>query len=167
MSYNLVYFGNETLKSEAKEVENIDGQLIELIDTMYKVMYKSQGVGLAAPQVDVGKRLIILDIEYSDGPILTLINPVIKEFSEQIEPYDEGCLSLPGISKDIIRPSEVLVEAIDPEGNELKIEADGLLARVLQHEIDHLNGKVFIDHLDKHERDELRPILKKIKRMNR
>jgi len=167
MSYKLVYFGNETLRKEAQIIENIDGKLIDLIDSMYTVMYKSKGVGLAAPQVDVGKRLLVLDIEDSDGPILTLINPVIKEFSDRVEPYEEGCLSLPGISKTIVRPSEILVEAIDADGNELQIETDGLLARVLQHEIDHLDGKVFIDHIEKHERDELRPILKKIKRMNR
>ncbi len=167
MGIELVYYGNETLKQVAEEVTDIDGKLIKFIDKMYKIMYKSRGIGLAAPQVDTAKRLIIFDIEDSGGPSMTLLNPEIHERSDDTEPYEEGCLSVPGISMDIIRPSEVFVTALDTEGKKVEIEADGLLARVLQHEIDHLNGKLFIDHLEPYERNELRSQLKKIKKLNK
>jgi len=167
MAIKLVYYGNETLKKVADEVRNIDGKVISLIENMYDIMYRERGIGLAAPQVDISKRLLVLDIESSGGPALTLINPVIREYSSETGPYDEGCLSLPGISWDIHRPLAILVSGVTPDEKEVEIEADGLLARVLQHEIDHLNGKVFIDHLEDFERNELRPHLKKIKKMNR
>ena len=167
MGIELVYYGNETLKQVADEVTGIDGKLIRFIEKMYKIMYKSRGIGLAAPQVDVAKRLIIIDITDSGGPTLSLINPVIKEVSDRTEPYEEGCLSVPGIAADIIRPAEILVTGVDTEGKDVQIEADGLLARVLQHEIDHLNGKLFIDHLEPYQKNELRSQLKKIKKMNK
>ncbi len=167
MKYNLVYYGNDILKAVADEVMNIDGEINELIDSMYNVMYREKGIGLAAPQVDVSKRLIVIDLESYKGPALTVINPVIREFSDTEIPYEEGCLSLPGISKEVIRPDRILLSGITPDEKEIEIEADGLLARVLQHEIDHLNGKVFIDHLEDYIRKELKLQLKKIKKMNR
>ncbi len=167
MATKLVYYGNETLKQIAEEVTGIDGKLIKLIDSMYKVMYKNRGIGLAAPQVEVSKRLIILDIEDSGGPAMTLINPVIKDFSDRTESYEEGCLSVPAIAADIVRPSEIFVTGLNADGDEVEIEADGLLARVLQHEIDHLNGKLFIDYLEPYERNELRSQLKKIRKLNK
>jgi peptide deformylase len=167
MKYKLVYYGSETLRSVADQVKNINGEVNELINSMYNVMYKEKGIGLAAPQVDVSKRLIVIDLESYDGPALTIINPVIKEFSSGEVPYEEGCLSLPGISKEIIRPEKILLTGVTPDEKEIELEAEGLLARVLQHEIDHLNGKVFIDHLEDYIRKELKPQLKKIKKMNR
>lgn len=167
MKYKLIYYGSEALREVADEVKNIDSEINELIDSMYNVMYKEKGIGLAAPQVDVSKRLIVIDIENYNGPALTVINPVIKEFSSEEVPYEEGCLSLPGISKEIIRPEKILLAGITPDEKDIEIEADGLLARVLQHEIDHLDGKVFIDHLEDYIRKELKPQLKKIKKMNR
>ncbi len=167
MGNQLVYYGNETLKQVAEEVQNIDGELVELIDNMYNVMYRERGIGLAAPQVDVPRRLLILDIEEYEGPSMTVINPVIREFSDETEPYEEGCLSIPGIAKDVIRPTEILIAGLDRDGNEFEMEATGLLARVLQHEVDHLNGILFIDRLEDFERKELLPDLKKIKKMNR
>jgi peptide deformylase len=167
MAYSLVYYGNETLKKVAEEVKNIDEDIINLIDSMFGVMYKAKGIGLAAPQVDVSKRIVVIDIkEFNGKPPLVLINPVIKESSNEIEPYEEGCLSIPGINADILRPSRVLTQAIDSSGKKIEIETGGLLARVLQHEIDHLNGIVFIDYLEEFIRRELRPELKKIKKMN-
>lgn len=166
MAYKLVYYGNETLRKVAKDILNIDQETIDLIDSMFNIMYRAQGIGLAGPQVDVSKRILTLDIEEKNGPCLALINPVIKESSTRTEPYEEGCLSLPGINRDIVRPSEILVKAVTPDEKEIEFEASGLLARVLQHEIDHLNGKVFIDHLEDFERSELRPQLKKIKKLN-
>jgi peptide deformylase len=168
MAHELVYYGHKTLKKIAEEVFNVDGEVIDLIDSMYNVMYRSKGLGLAAPQVDVSKRIFVLDIEDDKKNIsLALINPVIKEFSEKEEPYEEGCLSLPGIMAEVTRPVEILVSGLDRDGKEVRIEAGGLLARVVQHEIDHLNGIVFVDHLEDYIRNELRPELKKIKKLNK
>jgi peptide deformylase len=168
MSHRLVYFGNETLKRVAEPVQDINGQIKELSDDMFNVMYTSRGIGLAAPQVDEALRLLVIDIEEYDGmkPVV-LVNPEITEVSEETEPYEEGCLSLPGIMEDIVRPSEIHVRAVTVDGNEVEFDAGGLYARVLQHEIDHLNGIVFVDHLEDYVRKELNPQLKKIKRMNR
>lgn len=166
MSNKLVFYGNETLKKVAKEIENIDDNIINLIDSMFNVLHRAQGIGLAAPQVDISRRLIVIDTEEYNGPVLTLINPVIKETGGSMEPYEEGCLSLPGITSDIIRPSEILITGTTQDGKEVEMEADDLLARVLQHEIDHLNGILFIDHLEDYLRNEFRPQLKKIKKMS-
>lgn len=167
MALNLVYYGNETLKNTAEEILNIDQEVVDLVDGMFNVMYRARGIGLAAPQVDIGKRIIVVDIEEYGAESIALVNPVIKEKSDQTEPYEEGCLSLPGISEDVIRPSEILVHGVTLDGAEVEIEADSLFARVLQHEIDHLNGVVFTDHLEDWRRQELRSQFKKIKKMNR
>ena len=167
MSYKLVYYGNDTLRGVADELNNIDQEIVDLIDTMYNIMYKERGVGLAGPQVDVSKRIITIDTEDYNGKKLTLINPEIISKSEDIVPFEEGCLSLPGISREILRPSQITVKGVTADEKEVIIDADGLLARVLQHEIDHLNGIVFIDHLEDHLRKELRAELKKIKKLNK
>ena len=167
MSYHLVFYGNETLRKIAGEVTCITGETIELIRSMFTVMRKERGIGLAGPQVDVSQRLLVVDLESYNGPSLALINPVIMEFSEETGSYEEGCLSVPGIMSDIIRPASIRVRAITPEEKEIDIEAEGLLARVLQHEIDHLNGKLFIDYMEDYQRRELTGELKKIKKLNR
>lgn len=167
MALDLVYYGNDTLKKAAEEVKEIDGRVIKLVDAMFNTMYKARGIGLAAPQVDVSKRIIILDIEDISGPAMTIVNPKIKEFSKATEPYEEGCLSVPGIMHDIIRPLEILVAGYDLDGKGIEFEAGGLLARVIQHEIDHLDGILFIDRLDDYVRNEYRTELKKIKKLNR
>lgn len=167
MSYHLVFYGNETLRKIAGEVTCITGETIELIRSMFTVMRKERGIGLAGPQVDVSQRLLVVDLESYNGPSLALINPVIMKCSEETSSYEEGCLSVPGIMSDIIRPASVHVKAITPEEKEIEIEAEGLLARVLQHEIDHLNGKLFIDYMEDYRRRELTGELKKIKKLNR
>lgn len=166
MNYKLVYYGNELLKKAADEVKNIDHEIIDLIDSMYNIMYKEKGIGLAGPQVNADKKIITIDIENFSGPRITLINPEIIDRSEELEPYEEGCLSFPGLSAEIIRPSKITVRGITPDEKEILIEADGLYARVLQHEIDHINGVVFIDHLEDHIRKSYRNELKKIKKLN-
>jgi peptide deformylase len=109
----------------------------------------------------------VIDIESYKGPSLALINPEIIRASEEKTPYDEGCLSVPGISAEIMRPREISVKAITPEGKEISFDADGMLARVIQHELDHLNGKLIVDHLEDHVRRELTPELKRIKKLNK
>jgi peptide deformylase len=167
MAHDLIYYGHDTLKKIAEEVSNIDGELIQLIDNMYNVMYRAKGIGLAAPQVGVSKRLFVIDVEDDGNVTLELFNPVIREFSKEEEPYEEGCLSVPNIMHDVVRPIEIVVSGIDRNGKEVEIEAGGLVARVIQHEIDHLNGILFIDHLEDYVRNELRPELKKIKKLNK
>jgi len=169
MQLDLIYYGHDTLKKTAHEVTAINQDIVDLIDGMYEVMRRAKGIGLAAPQVNVSSRVIILDIEAErDKRIaMELINPVIKEFSDREESREEGCLSVPGIWREVVRPSELLVSALTRDGKEIEFEASGLLARVIQHEIDHLNGVLFVDRLEDYIRNELRPELKKIKKLNK
>jgi len=163
----LVYYGNETLRRKADKVSDITQETIDLIDSMFDIMNRESGIGLAAPQVDLPLQVVTIDIRMYEGPALALINPVITSFSDETEPYEEGCLSLPGISENVVRPSAVEVKALAPDGSEIDFQTDGLLARVVQHELDHLNGILFIDHLEDYKRKELTSTLKKIKKMNR
>lgn len=167
MSRSLVFYGNDTLAGVAEPVENIDGSIASLIDEMFKIMYKEKGIGLAAPQVDLGKRIFVVDTGETRSQKFALINPVIKERSSKLEPYEEGCLSVPGINADVIRPESILISGYNRDGKEVEIEANGLLARVFQHEYDHLDGILFIDRIEKYIRDELRTELKKIKKLNK
>jgi peptide deformylase len=167
MALDIVYYGNETLKTVADEVKNIDGVVVNLVDSMFDSMYRARGIGLAAPQVDIARRIVIIDTQERGVPPLALINPVIKESSRDTEPYEEGCLSVPGIMRDVIRPTMIHVAAVSLDGEEFEFEAGGLTARVIQHEVDHLNGILFVDRLDSFIRNELRAELKRIKKLNR
>ncbi len=167
MDYRLVYYGNETLRRVAEEVKEINHEVVNMIDSMYKIMYNAKGVGLAGPQIDVSRKIITIDVNDLSRPRLALINPEIISKSDELVPYEEGCLSLPGISESIIRPLKIIVKGFTPDEKEILLEADGLLARVLQHEIDHLNGIVFIDHLEDHIKKRLRSELKNIKKLNK
>jgi len=167
MSRHLVFYGKEILAQVAQPVENIDDDLISLIDEMFDIMYKEKGVGLAAPQVDLARRVVVIDTGEKKGEKIAIINPVISEFSKKLVPYEEGCLSLPGINADVERPDAVLVKGISPRGKGVEIEAEGFLARVFQHEIDHLEGILFIDRIEKFIKDEMRAELKKIKKLNK
>ncbi|MBN2159404.1 MAG: peptide deformylase [Spirochaetes bacterium] len=168
VTHEIIYYGHETLKKVADEVMNIDGPVVELIDSMFNVMYRSKGIGLAAPQVNESLRIITVDAsDDTKSVIVELVNPVIKEFSDEDGPYDEGCLSLPGLTGEVFRPLRLMVAGYNRDGSEVEFEADGLLARVIQHEVDHLNGILFIDRLEDYMRNEMRPELKKIKKLNK
>jgi len=167
MAHSLVYYGNSTLASVAERVENIDDGIIALINEMSDIMVKERGLGLAAPQVDVGKRIIMVDTGEGENGRIVLLNPEILSSSEKFEPYEEGCLSVPKIFTEVIRPAEVCVKGITPAGKEIRLDSSGLMARVLQHEIDHLDGILFIDRVEKYIRNEFRAELKKIRKMNR
>ncbi|HHU49760.1 MAG: peptide deformylase [Caldicoprobacterales bacterium] len=135
------YQRDEVLRKKSKPVDKIDERVQILITDMIDTMYQAEGVGLAAPQVGILKRIVVIDI--GEG-VHVLINPeIVKESGEQID-Y-EGCLSLPGIRAQVKRPAEVIVKALDRNGKEIEIEANGLFARALCHELDHLNGILFID----------------------
>lgn len=150
MAYDIRTFGDPVLNSRADEVDNIDGKIIRLTQAMLQAMYKAPGLGLAAPQIGVQKQIFVYDVE---GEPVTLINPRIVESSGEWV-YDEGCLSIPGLYVEMVRPKEVLLEAVDLDGNEVHIEADELLARLFQHELDHLNGVLMFERMTPEQRDE-------------
>jgi peptide deformylase len=145
-TYTIRVFGDPVLKRPTANVDDIDGALVKLVDAMYDTMYDAPGVGLAAPQVGVQKRFFVYDIADDTGPH-TLFNPEIVETSGEWN-YEEGCLSLPGLAFEIVRPKLVTVRGLDVDGNEVTIEGDELLGRVFLHEIDHLDGVLMLDRLD-------------------
>ncbi len=136
--------GDPVLREKAVDVADIDGALVKLVDDMFVTMYEAPGLGLAAPQVGVKKRFFVYDI--GDDPQV-LFNPQITG-SDGEWVYEEGCLSIPGMSFEIVRPKTVEVTGVDLDGNEVSFEADELLARLMQHEIDHLDGVLLLEHLD-------------------
>lgn len=140
---NLRYEGDEILSKRAKEIDKIDDKIKELAQDMLDTMHKWDGLGLAAPQVGVLKRIIVIDL-YEEGTQFVLINPVIISQKGKQE-VDEGCLSFPNKFGKVERPKEVTVEALDLEGDKVKLQAKDLLAQALCHEIDHLNGVVFTE----------------------
>lgn len=135
--------GDEILKKKSKEVEVIDDKIKELIKDMIDTMHKYDGVGLAAVQVGILKRIVVIDL-YDEKPILKLINPVIVKTKGKQE-VEEGCLSFPNKYVKVIRPDEVTVEALDENGKKIKVTGTGLLAQAISHEVDHLNGIVLTD----------------------
>ena len=136
MSYQIRLMGDPVLRQAASSIENIDGRIVQIVDDMVPAMYQAEGIGLAAPQVGIQKRLFVYDI--GEGP-QTLVNPEIVD-SDGEWSFEEGCLSLPGLSFELIRPKQVHLVGRDLDGNEVSIEADELLARLFQHELDHLDG---------------------------
>ena len=149
-AYSIRVFGDPVLKQRAAEVTDVDGRLARLVDDMVETMYAAPGLGLAAPQVGVQKRLFVYDLQDGDGP-RTIINPTISETRGEWE-YEEGCLSVPGLYFPIVRPKEVHLTGFDLDGNEVSIEADELQARLFQHELDHLDGRLLLELLEPDQR---------------
>jgi len=143
-------YGDPVLKQRSLEIADIDGTVKALADAMLDSMYEVHGLGLAAPQVGVQKRLFVYDLYDGDGARV-IVNPVLSEFSGEWT-FDEGCLSLPGLYFPITRPKEVHLTGYDLNGNEVSIEADEILARAFQHELDHLEGTLLLEHLDTDQR---------------
>jgi peptide deformylase len=145
----ILTFPDNFLNKTTKPVQNIDGQLQKLIDAMGTTMYQAPGVGLAAIQVGIDQSILVYDVESRETSrnLQVLINPRIIQAEGQILSENEGCLSVPDFRADVKRFAQVLVEGVDRDGAPLRMEADGMLAIVLQHEIDHLNGTLFIDHI--------------------
>lgn len=145
-SYPLRYFGDPVLKQRAREVEELTGGLQTLVHGMYETMDLEEGLGLAAPQVGVRKRIFTYDLHEGDGPAV-LINPEVVLAEGEIL-SEEGCLSIPDMRFEVVRHERITVRGIDLDGNEVVLEGDDLLARMLQHEIDHLDGVLLVDRLD-------------------
>src|SRR6267378_6452319 len=158
------------LKKKSKPIETVDTDVRQLMDDMLETMYAAPGIGLAAPQVGVLKRVIVLDIdreEVKTGP-LVLANPEIIEVSDEDVSYEEGCLSVPEHYSDVVRPAKVRVRYLDREGAQHELACEGLLATCVQHEIDHLDGILFIDHISALKRNMiLRKLLKARKEKER
>jgi peptide deformylase len=139
--------GADVLRRRADEVPGAGPELNRLIDDMFETMYDARGIGLAAPQVGISSRVIVVDVNDPETPPFALLNPRVLEKSADTEKAEEGCLSIPGVAAPVERPARVVVEGLDREGKPVRIEAEALLARCLQHEIDHLDGVLFIDKL--------------------
>jgi len=149
-------YGDPVLRRVTREIEEIDGRVARLAEDMIETMYAAPGVGLAANQVGVQRRMFVYDV--GNGPVV-VINPRIVESSGEWT-YEEGCLSIPGLSWPIVRPGSVHLIGLDLEGNELSIEADELEGRALQHEVDHLDGTLLVERLDPDQRREAKAILR-------
>ncbi len=144
------FLGDRVLRQPAKRITKVDDSIRQLAKEMLQTMYSSHGIGLAAPQVAIHKQLIVIDCEPDNpaNPPLILINPKITRFSQELCVVEEGCLSIPGVYLDVTRPKIIEVSFKDEQGKPRKIQATDLLARVIQHEMDHLNGVMFVDRVD-------------------
>lgn len=139
--------GSPVLRQKAKAVAQVDDAVRTLVDDLFETMRAARGVGLAANQVGVARRVAVVDVGEDDPPPLVLINPVIIERGDEVETAEEGCLSIPEIFGDVEREARVVVEALDRAGQSYRATATGYKARAIQHEIDHLDGILFLDHL--------------------
>jgi len=159
----ILEFPDPRLRTRAAPVETIDESLIELIDNMFETMYEAPGIGLAATQVDVHKRLLVADVSADKSEPQVLINPEIFEKDGAVV-SEEGCLSVPGYYEEVERAEHIRVRFLDRQGNDVEMEARGLLAVCIQHEIDHLDGKLFVDYLSEAKRQRIRKRLVKERR---
>ncbi|MDX1698872.1 MAG: peptide deformylase [Thiohalobacterales bacterium] len=157
---NILHFPDPRLRNIAQPVERVDDGVRRLVDDMFETMYAAPGIGLAATQVDVAKRIIVIDVSEEKDQPLCLINPEILEL-DGVEEMEEGCLSVPGVYETVQRAEKIRVRALDRDGNPFELETDGLLAVCIQHEIDHLDGKLFVDYLSQLKRTRIRKKLEK------
>ena len=144
----ILRYPDPRLHKKAAQVDTVDDGIRKLVADMAETMYEAPGIGLAATQVDVHKRVIVIDVSEDKSKLLAFINPeILAREGEQV--CEEGCLSVPGVYEKVVRSERVKVRALDPQGAIFTLEADGLLAVCIQHEVDHLDGKVFVEHLSK------------------
>ena len=160
----ILIFPDPRLRTVAKAVEKVDDSLKKLTEDMLETMYEGSGIGLAATQVDVHKRVIVVDISEKKDEPLVLINPVLKKVSDpELKTYSEGCLSVPGFYEELERPSEIEISFQDEKGQDQTLIANGLLSVVVQHEMDHLEGKMMVDSISNVKREMIRKKLSKAK----
>lgn len=161
---NILEYPDPRLHQIARPVEQIDARIRRLVQDMAETMYEAPGVGLAATQVDVHERVIVLDVSEQKNQLLVFINPEIVAASEERKVWNEGCLSVPGFYDDVERADRVRVRALGIDAKPFEIDADGLLAVCIQHEIDHLRGKVFVEYLSPLKRNRIKAKLQKAAR---
>lgn len=160
----ILEFPDPRLRTEAKPVEQVTGATRTLVDDMLETMYAAPGIGLAATQVNVHQRLLVMDVTEDKSEPLVFINPRITVLDPEEDEYDEGCLSVPGFYETVSRPQKIEVTAIDRNGETFTCQLEGLAAICLQHEVDHLNGKLFVDYLSGLKRQRIRKKLEKDQR---
>ena len=148
-SLEIYKLGEDVLRQNAKRISKVDNSIRALAKKMLQSMYAAKGIGLAAPQIGINKELLVIDINFEDSAAepLILINPEISSYGTTLNSYEEGCLSIPGVYLNVVRPSTIKLEFRDEMGRPRKMKADGLLARCSQHEMDHLNGVLFVDRV--------------------
>ncbi|MEJ2591674.1 MAG: peptide deformylase [Candidatus Thiodiazotropha sp.] len=157
---DILHFPDPRLRNKAKPVAVVDNAIRRLIDDMLETMYQAPGIGLAATQVNVAKRVVVIDISEDKDQPLCLVNPEILE-RDGVEQMEEGCLSVPGVYELVSRADHIRMRALDRDGNPFEMEAEGLLAVCIQHELDHLDGKLFVDYLSSLKRQRIRKKLEK------
>jgi len=160
----ILEYPDPRLRTVAQPVDTVDDALRQLIDDMLETMYASQGIGLAATQVNVHRRLLVLDVSEDQDQPLALVNPEIVA-REEVFTTQEGCLSVPGIFDDVERAQRIRIRALDRNGEEFEMDAEGLLAVCIQHEMDHLEGKLFVDYLSELKRQRIRKKLEKDRKL--
>ncbi|HEX5359605.1 MAG TPA: peptide deformylase [Fluviicoccus sp.] len=160
----ILHFPDPRLRTRAKPVSEVDDNIRALAEDMLETMYDAPGIGLAATQVNRHVRLLVLDISEDKSAPMVFINPVITPLTPDCVPYEEGCLSVPGSYDEVQRPARIRVEALDRNGQPFTLETDGLLAVCLQHEVDHLDGKLFVDYLSPLKRQRIKTKLEKLQK---
>lgn len=157
---DILHFPDPRLRNKAKPVATVDDSIRRLIDDMLETMYQAPGIGLAATQVNVAKQVVVIDISEDKDQPVCLVNPEILE-RDGVEQMEEGCLSVPGIYELVTRANHIRLRALDRDGKPFEMEAEGLLAVCIQHELDHLDGKLFVDYLSSLKRQRIRKKLEK------
>ena len=161
----ILEFPDPRLRTIAKKVEDVDESIQTLVNDMFETMYEAQGIGLAATQIDVHLRIIVIDLKDEEQKPLVLINPELEILTKEVDEMQEGCLSVPDFYEVVKRPEHLRLKALDQKGTPYEIEASGLLAVCIQHECDHLMGKLFVDYLSNLKRSRIRSKLTKQKRV--
>lgn len=160
----ILEFPDERLRKKAEAVKVVDKKIKQLVADMQETMYAARGIGLAATQINVQQRVVVIDVSEEKNAPLCLINPVILE-KDGVKESEEGCLSVPGFFENVTRAEHIKIKALDREGQEFELEATGLLAVCIQHEMDHLEGKLFVDYLSSLKRQRIKSKLEKIHRL--
>ncbi|GAB2189724.1 peptide deformylase [Sessilibacter sp. MAH1] len=161
----ILEFPDPRLRKVAEPVKEVDDGIRKIIDDMFETMYNAPGIGLAATQVNIHRQIIVIDVSEDQSEPRVFINPEIQVVDQDLFSYDEGCLSVPGFYETVERPKHVTVKALDRNGEAFEIHPEGLLAVCIQHEMDHLSGKLFVDYISPMKRDRIRKKLEKQHRM--
>ena len=160
----ILEFPDPRLRTRAQSVALVDDRVNSIIDNMFETMYAADGIGLAATQVNIHERIVVMDLAEARGDPLVFINPEVEVLTDSCSDYEEGCLSVPGFRELVSRPDNVRIKALGRDGQPFELESAGLLAVCIQHEIDHLNGKLFVDYLSPLKRQRIRHKLEKLQK---
>lgn len=163
---DILEFPDPQLRTVAKPVKTVDASIQQLVEDMLETMYNAEGIGLAATQINIHKQVIVIDVSEQRDQPLVFINPKIEVLDNSLHQYQEGCLSVPGYYEEVSRPVGVKVSALDKDGEAFEIMPEDLLAVCIQHEIDHLNGKLFVDYLSALKRNRIKQKLQKERRLS-